>query len=175
MSEDLHQPTHIVPRKSWAVLIAALALLLFALTPGALAQTEVAGPIQQAEQATVFLMQTYNAGGTQVLSCVGSGTLISSSGLILTNAHLALPEGPCRGERIIVALAVRLDEPPVPTYLAQVVQSDQITDIAVLQITASLDGSQIDPQNLNLPFAPVGDFLRLGRRQRSDVRRLPGH
>ncbi|NDJ53238.1 MAG: hypothetical protein GYB68_09165 [Chloroflexi bacterium] len=110
-----------------------------------------------AQRATVFLMQTYDASGTQALSCSGSGTLISNDGLILTNAHLADPVGPCQGERIIVALPIRLDEPPVPKYLAQIVQVDHQLDLAVMRIVASLDGSLIEPNSLNLPFVSLGD------------------
>jgi hypothetical protein len=102
-------------------------------------------------------MQTYEEAGTQVVSCVGSGTLISPDGLILTNAHLATQMGPCRGGRIIVALAVRLDAPPVPTYVAELVQIDPQYDLAVIQIASGLDGSPVDPGTLNLPYVTPGD------------------
>jgi hypothetical protein len=87
--------------------------------------------------------------------------LISADGLILTNAHLALAEGPCRGERVVVALATRLDEPPVPTYVAQIVQIDTRLDLAVLQITGGLDGSLINPTDLNLPYVQTGNPLSM--------------
>lgn len=123
----------------------------------ALAQNGDNPALTQAKRATVFLMQTYTAGGAQAISCVGSGTVISSSGLILTNAHLASATGPCRGERIVVSLPLRLDEPPVPTYVADVVQADLRFDVAVLQITGGLDGSVLEAEELNLPFVPIGD------------------
>ncbi len=148
-----HRPRRI-PRP--ALQLALLAVVLIGATTAAAQETEPS-PITQARQATVYLMQTYDLAGTQAISCVGSGTLLSSTGLILTNAHLAEPLGPCRGERIIVALPVRLDEPPVPTYLAEVVVTDTRFDLAVLQIAGSLDGSQIDPEMLNLPFVSTGD------------------
>ncbi|MBN1427847.1 MAG: trypsin-like peptidase domain-containing protein [Anaerolineae bacterium] len=115
-----------------------------------------------ARQATVFLMQTYEQSGAQVISCVGSGTLISSTGLILTNAHLVEALGPCRGERIIVQLPVRLDEPPIPTYIASVIQSDIRLDLAVLQISGGLDGSLVEAQTLDLPYVTLGDSSQLG-------------
>jgi len=130
-------------------------MLLFA--PSSLAQEIDQAPFLRAQQATVFLMQTYELDGVQTLSCVGSGTLVSANGLILTNAHLGAPLGPCQGERVIVALPVRLDEPPVPTYVAQISQIDLEHDLAVLQISGSLDGSLVDPATLNLPFVPLGD------------------
>ncbi len=144
-------------KKLWHYTGIALVISLLLMTPAAIAQDGEIDPIVDAQQSTVFLMQTYDVAGTQTLSCVGSGTIISPTGLILTNAHLADALGPCRGERIIVALSVRLDEPPVPTYLADIVQIDTRLDAAVLQISGSLDGSPIDPESLNLPSVSIGD------------------
>jgi S1-C subfamily serine protease len=142
------------PRSSRALLVLLLAGLAL-LPTSSLAQEEI--PTQtQAERATVSILQAYDVEGTQALSCVGSGTLISPTGLILTNAHLALSLGPCRADKIIVALPVRPGEPPVPTYLAEVVQTDIIHNLAVLQVTAGLDGSLIEIETLNLPFVELG-------------------
>lgn len=140
-------------------LLAAMLVAALALAAGALAQEDEPEPTpaERARQSTVFLMQTYESAGTQILSCVGSGTIVDESGLILTNAHLASSLGPCRGERIIVALPVRLDEPPVPTYLAEPVALDEGLDLAVLQVTGSLDGSLVDTEVLNLPAVTLGD------------------
>lgn len=123
----------------------------------ALAQNTEPPAIVNAENATVYLMQTFSQAGSEVVSCVGSGTLVSPTGLILTNAHLVQAVGPCRGERVLVALSVRPNEPPVATYLAHVVQVDSTLDLAVIQIVSGLDGSSIDPKTLNLPFVAVGD------------------
>jgi hypothetical protein len=140
------------------VAVAVVAMLFIGV---ASAQEPEPAPLVDAQRATAFLMQTYEDSGNQVLSCVGSGTLVSSDGLILTNAHLAEPFGPCRGERIIIALPVRLDEPPVPTYIAEPLVVSQQYDLAVLQITGSLDGSLIDRNSLNLPFVNLGDASAL--------------
>lgn len=152
-----------MPRASdfWKTVRVAVALLVVAVaaTASALAQDDTPrfGPGVEAREATVFLLQTYESAGAQALSCVGSGTVVSDDGLILTNAHLATAMGPCRGERIIVALPVRLDEPPVPTYLAEPVALDENLDLAVLRITGSLDGSLVDTATLSLPSVPIGD------------------
>lgn len=156
----LTHPSRMLPLlKRLTPLLAALLVVALGLAAQAIAQDDEPefGPGEQARRATVFLMQTYESAGTQIVSCVGSGTVIQEDGLILTNAHLATSLGPCRGERIVVSLPVRLDEPPVPTYVAEPLAIDQALDLAVLQITGSLDGSLIDTETLNLPAVSIGD------------------
>lgn len=109
------------------------------------------------KRATVFIMQTYQSRGQPVISCIGSGTLISADGLILTNAHIALPSETCRSDTIIIAITVRLDEPPIPTYTAEIVDASRGLDLAVLRITGYLDGRIIEPGALTLPFVELGD------------------
>jgi len=94
----------------------------------------------------------------------GSGTIISPDGLILTNAHVAVGDRFYRADQLTIALTVAEDQPPVPAYLADVVQSDSALDIAVLRIAYDLSGQRIDPSDLNLPFIQLGDSdgLRLG-------------
>ncbi len=147
-------------RGRWRLIPVCLLVLALLASPKASAQESEAA-FTVAQQATVFVMQTYEASGVQALSCVGSGTLVDATGLILTNAHLAQAEGPCVGERIVIALPVRLDEPPVPTYLAEPVQIDDQLDLAILQIVGSLDGSPLDPDSLNLPSVEIGDPSQL--------------
>lgn len=109
------------------------------------------------KRATVYLMQTYNNQNQPIISCVGSGTLISADGLILTNAHTALSSDTCRSDRVVIAVTVRTDEPPVPTYTAEVVESSAGLDLAVLRINGYLDGRPIEPGALSLPFVELGD------------------
>jgi len=94
----------------------------------------------------------------------GSGTIISSDGLILTNAHVAVGDRFYHADRLIIALTVAEDQPPISAYLAEVVQSDSALDIAVLRIAYDLSGRRIDPSDLNLPYVQLGnsDELRLG-------------
>jgi S1-C subfamily serine protease len=63
------------------------------------------------KRATVFVMQTYESRGQPVISCVGSGTLVSADGLILTNAHNVLPSETCRSDTIVVAITVHRGAP----------------------------------------------------------------
>lgn len=109
------------------------------------------------KRATVYLMQTYNNQNQPIISCVGSGTLISADGLILTNAHTALSSDTCRSDRVVIAVTVRTNEPPVPTYTAEVVESSAGLDLAVLRINGYLDGRPIEPGALSLPFVELGD------------------
>ena len=113
------------------------------------------------KRATVFIMQTYQSRGQPVISCVGSGTLVSADGLILTNAHIALPSETCRSDTIVIAITVRLDEPPIPTYAAEIVEASRGLDLAVLRITRYLDGRIIEPGDLQLPFVELGDSAQV--------------
>lgn len=101
----------------------------------------------------------------------GSGTIVSADGLILTNCHVALPRAMWDDpefayDLLVVSLTIRSDEPPRPTYLAQVVQYDPGLDLAVIQVGQTLDGSPVEREQLNLPALPLGnsDDLDLGDR-----------
>src|SRR5450432_1675213 len=109
-------------------------------------------------RATVYVMQVYtNTLGQAVISCVGSGSLVSADGLILTNAHNALPGDTCKSDRLVIGLSVRLGEAPVATYNAQEVETNVGWDLAVLRITSTLDGRPVDRTTLSLPFVEIGD------------------
>jgi len=94
----------------------------------------------------------------------GSGTIISPDGLILTNAHVAVGDRFYQVEQLTIGLTVAEDKPPVPAYIAEVVQADTNLDIAVLRIVEDINGQRVDPTALDLPFVALGDSdgLRLG-------------
>lgn len=149
--------------KPTLITFSLIALVLVSFTEAVQAQDDIpVDPLDRARQASVFLSQTYDLNGEQIFSCVGSGTLLSEDGLILTNARLATPSGPCQGERIIVSLPSRPNDPPVPTYLAEVVEVNTRLDLATLQISSSLSGTPVDQDTLNLPFVTIGDPFPLG-------------
>lgn len=87
---------------------------------------------------------------------MGSGTLLTPDGLILTNHHVAIPDDPSV-KYLGVALTARSDQPPQPAYIATVVAADAYLDLAVLRISHDLDLRPLRPGSLNLPYVPMGN------------------
>ena len=114
----------------------------------------------------IYGLQKKNGKLTPIYS--GSGTLISSTGLILTNAHVASPaskgEPDLEPDALAVALMNQEDKTPVFQYYAKVKAVDGYLDLAVIQITSTLDGADLDPSSLQLPFVELGnsDNLHVG-------------
>ena len=114
--------------------------------------------------AVVQISAMYRESGRLEVGWTGSGSIIDPGGLILTNAHVVLPDKYYAVDALQVALTLQDDRPPEAMYYAEVVQADPALDIAVLRITTDLDGSPVDRAALNLPVVPLGDSdqLRLG-------------
>ncbi|HEX2618865.1 MAG TPA: serine protease, partial [Phototrophicaceae bacterium] len=77
----------------------------------------------------------------------GSGTLITSTGLIFTNRHVIED-----GDDFHIFLLEDMRELPVPRYYASLVHVFDEIDFAVLQIDRDDDKDDIDPSKLDLPF-----------------------
>jgi hypothetical protein len=115
---------------------------------------------------------------------VGSGTVVSPDGLILTNQHLITPAGVDEklaeletqlagegksadlrvdAERFMIAISDGRQLPD-PRYVAQVIAEDADLDLAVLRIDADERGTPLDPETLDLPVLPLGssDAVNLG-------------
>ena len=115
---------------------------------------------------------------------VGSGTVVSPDGLILTNQHLITPAGVDEklaeletqlagegksadlrvdAERFMIAISDGRQLPD-PRYVAQVIAEDSDLDLAVLRIDADERGAPLDPETLDLPVLPLGssDAVNLG-------------
>ena len=144
-------------RRALVILLSGFVLLVAANLLGA-QQTAIAERIRQ---ATVYLMQVQLEGGTPVITCTGSGTLVDRSGLILTNAHFARPNAVCPGDALFVAFTVQPDQAPVPRFRAGIAQMDEGLDLALLRIDRQLDGRLLEPGSLSLPFVEPGDSTAL--------------
>lgn len=85
----------------------------------------------------------------------GTGSIVDPSGLILTNFHVVDPG--IGYDRLQIALVGALDASPVSTYIADIQVADELLDLAVLRIVATVDGQPIKPEELHLPTLPLGD------------------
>ncbi|MCB9451828.1 MAG: trypsin-like peptidase domain-containing protein [Anaerolineaceae bacterium] len=137
--------------------LAALLALILALPPSPIHAQQLEQDLERIQRATVFIMQAENVGDELIVTCVGSGTLVSRDGLIITNAHNTLQDTACPGETLIVALTITPGEPPVPKYRAEIAQADPGLDIALLRINRELDGRLIESSSLALPFVELAD------------------
>lgn len=106
----------------------------------------------------------YDETGALQIGWTGSGTIISADGLILTNAHVVLPDRYFPVDALVVAQTLSQDSIPEPKFYAEVLQADAALDIAVIHITSDYDGNPVDAASLNLPHVTLGnsDLLNLG-------------
>jgi S1-C subfamily serine protease len=130
--------------------------------------------IERLERATVFILQANNVGNELIVTCAGTGTIVSRDGLVLANAHDTVQSSTCPGETLIIALSVRLDEPPIAQYRAEIAQSDPGLDLALLRITRELDGRLIDSSALSLPFVELADSSTVSLDETVTVVGYPG-
>ncbi|MDZ4670843.1 MAG: trypsin-like peptidase domain-containing protein [Phototrophicales bacterium] len=138
-------------------LIGMVALCLFIIVP-TLAQTTIPDlDLDRIRRSTVYIMQIRTVGGIPIITCVGSGTIIDRSGLIITNAHNTVTNNACSGDTIIISLSILAEEPPVPSYYADIAQSDIGQDLALLRITRELSGRVVNRDALSLPFVELGN------------------
>lgn len=132
-----------------------LVLVLASLAPAALADLDRPGrlKIMPAVIQVWWIVETPD--GLRGAG-MGSGTIVSPDGLILTNHHVAFPDDPAV-KYLGVALTTRSDQPPQPAYIATIVADDPYLDLAVLRISHDLDLRPIRSGTLNLPFVPLGE------------------
>lgn len=140
-----------------AALYMGLLLLTTIIIPPTHAQTIPDIDLDRIRRSTVFIMQTRTLGGVPIITCVGSGTLIDRSGLIVTNAHNTVQNRACNGDTILISLSILPNEPPVPSYYAEIAEANIGQDLALLRINRELSGRVVDSNALSLPFVEVGD------------------
>jgi len=171
VQDKAHQEDEMRTRGYLLVAILLVGLLLFpALAtahPGAYDNNLGPGQRPKAtakvEQSVVQIIAADEGrGGRLIAKWSGTGTIISADGLILTNCQVAMPrliwdDPNFDYDLLIVALAASPDEPPEAIYLAEVAQYDAGLDLAVLQISQTLDGSPVDTKKLKLPALALGD------------------
>lgn len=125
--------------------------------PNVQAQDEQALDIDRLQRATVAVIQGESVNGQWIRRCIGSGTIIDRQGLIATNAHNTAPNLECPGDTIFIAVNVDNESPPIVKYRAEIAQVDLGLDLALLRITAELNGRLIEPGSLFLPFVELAD------------------
>jgi putative serine protease PepD len=140
--------------------------------------------LRHAEAATVRLL----LGSPASYTGWGSGTLISPTGLILTNAHVAEPQAPgaavaeglpasqlgTNPRYLTVEVTTGPSSPVVARYRASPVAVDGYLDLAVVQIYATDSGRPVSPGSLHLPYLTLGNVAAIQLDQPVTVLGFPG-
>ena len=158
----------------------------FALRPagGALGGALPPSVLRHAEAATVRLL----VGSPTDATGSGSGTLISPTGLILTNRHVAEPRTPgaavadgfpgstldANPSYLTVEMTTGPSSPVVDRYRARPVAVDGYLDLAVVQIYATVSGQPVSPGSLHLPYLTLGNVAALQLDQNVTTLGFPG-
>ncbi|MDX2078785.1 MAG: serine protease [bacterium] len=123
---------------------------LFSLLFGGFSQSVVMSQMD-INQIGLAVVQITAYSGDEAIS-MGSGTIVASTGVIFTNWHVV--QG---GDDFEIAILENINELPVPTYFATLVESYEEIDFAILQIDRNIRGRELDPKTLELPFVPISE------------------
>lgn len=110
----------------------------------------------------------------------GSGTIVDPNGYILTNHHVTdvsdlvdqlqdRPDVHIIEGKMAVFITTDTDNPPTPSYIADVVVDAPELDLAVVKITEDLSGHDVSGEELGLPFIPLGDSSKLKLAQKVHI------
>lgn len=115
-------------------------------------------------RSVVQIIALVDQDGETVGGWSGSGTVISSDGLILTNAHVVLSDRYLEVVDLIVSITMAEDQSPVPMFYAEVLQANADLDLAVIKVRADIDGGPANFASLGISPVPIGnsDELSLG-------------
>jgi S1-C subfamily serine protease len=89
----------------------------------------------------------------------GSGTLLTSQGLVLTNFHVLTADEEAKeplDEPVYVGIALQPDRPVTPLFQAKIERTDTDNDLALLRITGDLFGQPL-PEALTFNTLPLGN------------------
>lgn len=137
-----------------AAFLAASTLCGAVLSGSAAAQVLPKATRDRIVQSTVMLMPTGADG--KIDGTLGSGSVISPAGYILTNFHVVGDTETRKvSEWILVRTVKFVDREPEPTYWGKVVAADPNLDLAVVRILETFDQKPVG--GLNLPFVDLGD------------------
>jgi S1-C subfamily serine protease len=92
---------------------------------------------------------------------MGSGTIISKLGFIMTNEHVISDDGTNCNDYIVILISESGDADPIPKYLAKIVTENVQLDVAILEITGTYDGSSL-PRSFENMCIGDSDTISLG-------------
>ena len=123
----------------------------------AIAQSVTVQTAENMRTRDAVVMVTFNSGGYVYR---GSGTIVSPLGFILTNHHVLTDLEGVLHRRVAIATQTGVAEVAALRYVAELVRSDEQSDLAVLRIVALADGSPLPPDT-RFRYLPIGDPSRL--------------
>ena len=105
----------------------------------------------------------------------GSGTLLTDTGLLLTNYHvLTESDGTTLTEEpIYIGVATEPDRAVTPLFRGTIERSAEAEDLALVQITSDLLGNPL-PDDLQFDTVPLGDAEQVGLGDRVIILGFPG-
>ncbi len=118
--------------------------------PTTIAEATSAGELAR---SVVQIVATFPDG-----TCTGSGTIIDSSGLILTNSHVVTRSEICPWDELLIATVDTPDLPPRVLFTGAVVADDPALDLAAVRIVERLDGG---PVVADFPAIEIGESSSL--------------
>ncbi|MBN1311876.1 MAG: trypsin-like peptidase domain-containing protein [Anaerolineae bacterium] len=106
--------------------------------------------IDHITRAAVQIIAAQEQDGTLETMWSGSGTIITPTGEIVTNCHVA-----CGAPILVVSLTTDPGLPPEPTFVAEITHYNEEIDLALLQIKTDMKGNPVN--RTDLPYVELGN------------------